>query len=66
MAITFHDWLEETIANEEADEEHDEDLARYAAANRRFRNNAMIDALAVFFPDMPELEWRVLAGVTNY
>lgn len=46
--------------------EPDEDEQTYNEARLRFRRNEMIDALAVFFPDLPELEGRVLLGVTSY
>lgn len=65
-AIKFHDWLEDTISNEEADAEYERDLERYEATRRRVRRNRMIDALAAFFPDMPQLEARVYWGVSSY
>lgn len=64
--VSFKDWLEETVANEAADEEYERDLERYEAGRRRVRRNRMIDALATFFPDMPQLEARVYWGATSY
>lgn len=65
-AMTFREWLDETIENEEADEEYQRDLERYEAGRRQVRRIRMINALATFFPDMPQLEARVYWGVTSY
>lgn len=64
--MTFRDWLDKTIENEEADEEYQRDLERYEAGRRQVRRIRMINALATFFPDMPQLEARVYWGVTSY
>lgn len=64
--MTFRDWLNETIENEEADEEYERDLERYEENRRQVRRIRMINALATLFPDMPQLEARVYWGVTSY
>ena len=51
-AMTFRDWLDETIANEEADEEYERDLERYEKNQLVNRRDRMMGALETFFPDL--------------
>lgn len=64
--MTFKEWLDAAVEDEIADAEHEEDLEEYRSARRRWRKINMINALAAFFPDLPELEGRVLLGATSY
>lgn len=64
--MTFKEWSDQQDEDEELAREDAENAEAYQRVRKRFRENAMINALAVFFPDMPELEGRVLWGATEY
>jgi len=50
--ITFRDWLNETIADEEADEEYRRDLERHEHDQLINRRDRMLGALETFFPEL--------------